>query len=331
MGARFESFSSNSEQINLTTQSNGQLLIPTEHIGRPFNLRDQTPYSADSPVAKIYQALAPSMGAIDASGSSGTGYVVRSDGFMVTDHHVVTRADNGNVKVTINGQSHDAVWVDDAQARRVSRDLGARNDLALLKIIPNYPGEEFKPVKYAAPGTVKQGDPMVMVGFPLGTKQLFASPTADLDGFLRSSVPSRAGSVRLGDWTDASKIGPKEDINRRVIHADIEGEHGNSGSALGSINAKGEVVVVGTVGMATIDPNTLVGTDIVATPIQPTLDFLSTAGINPDVAQNTAYLASNDRAPQIDTSVSPPARVQFSTNYAELQYRFSAETLFEFS
>ncbi len=323
MSAGFEPFGNN-EQVNFTQPNGlgGQLLIPTEHFGQAFNPNDQTTYDPNSPVAKIYQALRPSIGSIDAHGSTGTGYVVSSDGFMITDHHVATRSTDGTITVTINGKPHTALWVDDANARKVLRDLGAPDDLALFKIAPNYTNETFKPVKFAAPDSLKPNDPTVSLGFPLGSSQLFASPTADLDPLLQDPTRAENTLIRLGDWAHREDVGPRESLDRTVIHTNSEVEHGNSGSVTATINENGEVVVIGTVGMSHLE-NT-VGTETISTPVTPTLAFLRNAGINPDVASNTSLASA-------DVTVRPPARVHYSGNLAELEYQYAADQLFEFS
>jgi S1-C subfamily serine protease len=345
MGTGFESFNDR-EQVTLNSPGNlgAQQFIPTEHVGKKFNGGDQTPYSPNSPVAKIYNSLRPSLGLVKADGSSGTGYVVSSDGFMLTDHHVVNQNNGNPITVIINGSAHTAMWVDDVHAQRVRQDLGAPDDLALLKIVPNA-GETFKPVKFADPGSVKAGDPMVAVGFPKGMGQVFVSPTADLDGLLHSNVQPIATSIRLADWTTRDHIGPNENINRTVIHTNLEVQHGNSGSVLGSINANGEVVVVGTVGMSDVTPTKVkdsygiehdnpygdVASETVSTPVAPTLAFLRNAGLQPDVGSNAAYARRDQPIRTADLTVSPPARLPVPASIAELQYRYAAESLFEFS
>jgi S1-C subfamily serine protease len=346
MGTGFESFS-NREQVDLNSRGNlgAQQFIPTEHVGQKFNPTDQTPYSPDSPVAKIYNALRPSLGIVKADGSVGTGYVVSSDGFMLTDHHVVNQNNGNPITVIINGSVHTAMWVDNAQALRVRQDLGAPDDLALLKILPNA-GETFKPVKFGDPASVKAGDPMVAVGYPKGLGQVFVSPTADLDGLLHSRVQPIATAIRLADWTSRDHVGPNENINRTVIHTNTEVQHGNSGSVLASISPNGEVVVVGTVGMSDVTPTKVkdtnglehdnpygdIASETVSTPLTPTLAFLRNAGLHPDVASNAVY-ARNDQPilRNADLSVSPPARYPIPATIAELQYRYAAESLFEFS
>jgi hypothetical protein len=353
----FESYG-NREQVSLGNGPN--VFIATEHFGQKFNPNDSTAYPSDSVVARIYNGLKNSVGQVETdNNSTGTAYVVSTDGYMVTDHHVVTSSDGSpNMTVYINGRAHNATWVDARDAQQVLNDYGAPDDLALLKVTP-IGNETFQPVKFANPQSVKATDPRVALGFPEGLGKLFVSPTPDLDGLLQASTASTASNISLAGWTKPDKVGPKENINRNVDHTDMEVQHGNSGSLVGSINDKGEVVVVGTVGMSNVTPAALpiplldasgaiqhdstgnvifqrtadgklitkpnpvgeIGTEAISTPVEPTLAFLRRAGINADVASPT--YAAND--------VVPPTRQSLPKDVAELEYRFAADSLFEFS
>jgi len=134
----------------------------------------------------------------------GTGFVLSEDGYICTNHHVVSGVDKITVK--ISGKTYKAI--------RVGSD--ERTDLALLKINSK---DKFKPAYLGDSDKVMVGDWAIAIGNPFGFDKTFTVGVVSATG--RRDVDFIGGSQSLIQ-TDAS-INP-----------------GNSGGPL--INIDGEVV-----------------------------------------------------------------------------------------
>ncbi|MGH6934410.1 MAG: Do family serine endopeptidase, partial [Dongiaceae bacterium] len=136
----------------------------------------------------------------------GSGFLVSADGYAVTNHHVVTNADEVRI-TTAGGKEFDAKVV----------GTDAKTDLALLKIESEGP---FPFVKFAEK-EARVGDWVIAVGNPFG-----------LGGTVTTGVVSARGrDIGSGPYDDFLQIDAP--INR-----------GNSGGP--AFNLKGEVVGVNT-------------------------------------------------------------------------------------
>jgi serine protease Do len=142
----------------------------------------------------------------------GSGFIIREDGYVVTNAHVVDGADSFKIR-TNGGKDYDA------------KLIGADNlkDIAILKIQSN---DKFPVATLGDSATTRIGEPVVAIGSPLG---LQASVTAGILSTNKRSLSDlgRANDVRMPQTylqTDAA-------INR-----------GNSGGPL--LSAKGEVIGV---------------------------------------------------------------------------------------
>jgi serine protease Do len=137
----------------------------------------------------------------------GSGFIIDADGIIVTNFHVVGRADQVKVKLS-DGREFDA------------RVLGgdARTDLAVLKI--DAPGK-LPFVKFAENPTIRAGEPVMAMGNPFG-----------LGGTVTAGIVSGRGRD-IG-------AGPADDF----IQHDAAINPGNSGGPLFNVN--GEVLGVNT-------------------------------------------------------------------------------------
>src|SRR5262245_6803841 len=139
---------------------------------------------------------------------TGAGFIVDSDGFIVTNHHVIVNADRIRVKLH-DGRTHIAtvIGVDNA------------TDLALIKITTN----NLEPIRLGDSDALRVGDPVIAIGNPLEYER---SVTAGIVSALGRKV-YEAEPFESFIQTDAA-------INR-----------GNSGGPL--LNQRGEVIGVNTV------------------------------------------------------------------------------------
>lgn len=138
-------------------------------------------------------------------GGMGSGVIVRQDGYILTNNHVVDKAEVVNVELT-DGRSF--------KAKVVGTD--APSDLAVLKI----EGSNLQTLALGDSDDVRVGDVVLAVGNPLGIGQTVTMGIVSAKG--RATGGAGDGSFEDFIQTDAS-------INR-----------GNSGGAL--VNTAGELI-----------------------------------------------------------------------------------------
>lgn len=138
------------------------------------------------------------------SEGAGSGVIVRKDGFIVTNNHVVEGYDTVSVRL------HDGTTY---PAEVIGTD--ARNDIAVIKI----KGRGFKEVKIGSSGDLSTGDLAVAIGNPLG--QLGGTATQGIISALDRKLD--VGGMTLSLLQTDAAINP-----------------GNSGGGL--FNGKGELI-----------------------------------------------------------------------------------------
>ena len=173
---------------------------------------------APDSVAGIAQRVLPSVVSINTrsatGGGTGSGFVFDSNGYILTNNHVIAGvADgNGSLRVTLNnGEVYDGTVV--------GRD--SSYDLAIVKIsATNLPALEF-----GNSDTVAVGDPVIAIGSPLGL-----SGTVTLGIISAKNRPVTAGE----SGTESSFI--------NALQTDAAINPGNSGGPL--VDATGAVIGV---------------------------------------------------------------------------------------
>ncbi len=151
----------------------------------------------------------------------GSGFIVSSDGIIVTNKHVVSDAGNKYFVVTTDEKRYDV--------ERIYRD--PLNDIALLKISPGqHTGWELKPVTLGDSGRLEVGQIAIAIGTALG----------EFNNTVTTGVISGLGrGITAGSFYE----GFVEQLDN-VIQTDAAINPGNSGGPL--LNAKGEVIGVNT-------------------------------------------------------------------------------------
>ena len=160
----------------------------------------------------------------NASGS-GSGEVIRSDGYILTNNHVISAAANGG-SITIlfnNGESENA--------HLIGRDVPT--DLAVVKV-DEHPS--LRPIPWGNSSGLVVGQPVVALGAPLG---LSSTVTAGIVSALDRSVNVPADNGRTALIVSA-------------IQTDAAINPGNSGGAL--VDCSGKLVGVPTAGAAVPNP-----------------------------------------------------------------------------
>ena len=164
--------------------------------------------SGDLTPGQVYGRNEQSVVLISTDISTGSGFVLTEDGFVVTNYHVVE--DAGYISVVLfDGSSYDAAL----------KGFDAANDVAVLKM----EGSGFRPVKLGSSDDLVVGDQVVAIGNPLG--ELTSTLTV---GF----VSAKERDVSTDDST----------IN--MMQTDCAINSGNSGGPL--FNMQGEVVGITT-------------------------------------------------------------------------------------
>ena len=137
----------------------------------------------------------------------GSGFLISSDGYVVTNNHVIDRADEIRVRLS-DRREFDAKVV----------GVDARSDLALLKI----DAKGLPTVRFAKPDALRVGEWVVAIGSPFG---LDYSASAGIVSAIGRSIPTERGE----DYVP-------------FIQTDVAINPGNSGGPLFNVN--GEVVGV---------------------------------------------------------------------------------------
>jgi len=170
----------------------------------------------------------------------GSGVIVTTDGYILTNNHVVDGADEIKVEMTDDRS---------LSAKLVGTDRPS--DLALLKVdAPN-----LHPIALGNSEAVKVGDVVLAVGNPLGVGQTVTM------GII--SAKGRSTSVGDGGYED-------------FLQTDAPINHGNSGGAL--VNTRGELVGINSQILSNSDGNIGIGFAIPVNMAKNVMEQLRTKG-----------------------------------------------------
>ena len=152
------------------------------------------------------------------SSANGTGEIIRSGGYILTNDHVISKAvGGGHLSVVYSdGQSSEATLV--------GRD--PVTDLAVIKASDLAPGRPV--IQVGSSGSLRAGQPVVALGAPLG---LFSTVTAGIVSALNRYVAVPAGGGQTAHLIDA-------------IQTDAAINPGNSGGPL--VDCAGALVGINT-------------------------------------------------------------------------------------
>ncbi|HEY0186517.1 MAG TPA: trypsin-like peptidase domain-containing protein [Cellulomonas sp.] len=197
----------------------GARLTDDDHLadaGLPLAVSTASADRAADSVAGIAAQVLPSVVSIELSTAegvtTGSGVVLRQDGYILTNHHVVADADTAGATLVV-------LLADGSQESASVVGSTADYDLAVVKI--DVTG--LTPLLLGDSDAVQVGDPVVAVGAPLG-----------LAGTVTSGIVSALNRpVAAGDGVSTTAF-----IN--AIQTDAAINPGNSGGPL--VNAAGEVI-----------------------------------------------------------------------------------------
>jgi S1-C subfamily serine protease len=174
--------------------------------------------------AAIYTARSPGVVTIFAyfggRAAQGSGFVVSSDGLVLTDSHVIT--DAGQTSPGAPVHSADALYVEFADRDRVAaRIVGwdVFDDVGVIRISSR--AHALTPVPLGSSSSVRVGEPVAAIGSPFGNEN---SLTVGVVSATHRSIQSLTSHYDLAD----------------AIQVDAPINHGNSGGPL--FDARGRVI-----------------------------------------------------------------------------------------
>ena len=170
----------------------------------------------------------------------GSGVIVTTDGYILTNNHVVEGAEEIKVELT-----------DDRTVSAKLIGTDKPSDLALLKISAG----DLHPIAIGNSENVKVGDVVLAVGNPLGIGQTVTM----------GIISAKGRSTAVGD-------GGYEDF----LQTDAPINHGNSGGAL--VNMRGELVGINSQILSSNDGNIGIGFAIPANMAKNVMEQLRTTG-----------------------------------------------------
>jgi S1-C subfamily serine protease len=214
-----------------TTLAASALTEPTAQQSAGKGLTVNQIYQKDSPGVAFIQAesapRAPSpfnpFGGSGGGTATGSGFVIDTDGHILTNAHVVNGADK--IEVTL-GNDPNAQPV---QATVVGKDEST--DVALLKV--NVPSDQLHPLALGDSSQIQVGDPVVAIGNPFGLDRTVTGGIVSAlqreikapNGFTISNVIQTDAAINPGN-----SGGPLIDAAGRVVGINSQIETGGSGN-----------------------------------------------------------------------------------------------------
>jgi putative serine protease PepD len=181
--------------------------------------------SAPCNVISLANQVLPSVVTISATApggagsGTGSGEVVRADGYILTNNHVISKAANGG--------SVSVLFSDGASVPAVITGRDPQTDIAVLKVAPPH---DLQVIELGTSDSVQVGQPVVALGAPLG-----------LSGTVTSGIVSQLDRT--------VQVPGDDDRNALLVSAiqtDAAINPGNSGGAL--VNCSGQLIGVPTAG-----------------------------------------------------------------------------------
>ena len=208
--------------------SPGVQLPQTVTVNSPTDASDITAVASSAMPAVVTIEVASAVGA-----GSGSGIIIREDGYVMTNAHVVSA-----------GSSDPAIRVTTSDGRLLEATVVGRDvlsDIAVLKIADSGP---FSVITLGDSDGLNVGDQTVAIGAPLGlpgtvTSGIVSAINRSITVGASSSPDEEDGQFDF-DLPGGAAIG--QTISLPVIQTDASINPGNSGGAL--LNTKGELIGV---------------------------------------------------------------------------------------
>jgi putative serine protease PepD len=213
---------------------NGSTSSPTSTTAPPINPSALT--TSPKSFAGIAAKVLPSVVSINVTGANesdtGSGIILASDGFILTNNHVVAAASGGgSVSVSFNDGTT-------AKAKIIGTD--SLDDLAVIKVSKT----GLMPAVLGDSSSIQVGDPVLAVGSPLG---LTGTVTEGIVSALNRPVQTQAETQSpetnpfgLGQGGSGGSAQAAQPTVIDAIQTDAAINPGNSGGAL--VDAAGDVI-----------------------------------------------------------------------------------------
>ena len=200
------------EDTTEVDNSDDLTVVVTKEEGAIIDVVDNATKSVVS-IAVTQMTFSQENGVIDQSNNIGTGFIVDSNGIIVTNQHVVSDLDADYKVITSDGDEYDVV--------EIQRD--DNNDIAVLKI----DATDLVPLTLGNSDAIVVGQTVIAIGTPLG--EYVGSVTTGIISGLDRDVSA-----------STSWFGSSSKTYENVIQTDAAVNPGNSGGPL--LNTSGEVV-----------------------------------------------------------------------------------------
>ena len=162
----------------------------------------------------------------DGGGGNGSGEVVKADGYILTNNHVISAA--------VGGGSVSVVFSDGATVPATITGRDPQTDLAVLRVAPPH---DLKAIAIGSSDAVRVGQPVVALGAPLG-----------LSGTVTSGIISALDRTIHVPGDNGGQA-----LLVSAIQTDAAINPGNSGGTL--VNCEGQLVGVPTAGATVPGPS----------------------------------------------------------------------------
>jgi S1-C subfamily serine protease len=197
-----------------TTNNRGLNVVVTQDENAVINVVENARDAVVS-IAVTQLSFSTEEGIIDQNSNIGTGFIVDSNGIIVTNQHVVSDLESDYVVITSAGDQYDVVDIE--------RDN--TNDIAVLKI----DATELPTLTLGDSNAIIVGQTVIAIGTPLG--EYVGSVTTGIVSGLDRDVVASTG------W-----FGSTAKTYENVIQTDAAVNPGNSGGPL--LNTSGKVIGV---------------------------------------------------------------------------------------
>ncbi len=209
-----------------------------EESGVVNSLREPSAPAPDAPVGGVEQVASDVLPAVVSiqvstrtSAGEGSGSIISSDGYVLTNHHVVSGADNqfGEISVTLN------------DSRTLPADFVASDPATDIAVVKIRDVSDLSVVQFGDSEQLRVGQEVVAIGSPLGLSSTVTSGIVSaLNRPVRASDGGGESSLIDAIQTDAAinpgnSGGPLVDMNGRIVGMNSVIASMSSGGEAGSI------------------------------------------------------------------------------------------------
>ncbi len=153
---------------------------------------DRAPDSVSGVVKKVLPSVVTVLIHTDKVEGNGSGFVVSSSGYIITNNHVAAAGSGGQLKVAFS---------DGTTANATVKGTDPESDLAVLKVDKS----GLTPVKFGDSDRLAVGDPVIAIGAPLGlSNTVTAGIVSDLDRPVLTGKEAGSEAYMAAIQTDAA-------------------------------------------------------------------------------------------------------------------------------